>query len=243
MSDSENFLGRWSRRKREVANADKDANPARDREPAPDGESASESAPAAKTPQPQSPRPDKVEAAFDPTSLPSIESITAETDIRAFFAPGVPAELTRAALRRAWSADPQIRDFIGLEDYAWDFNAPESIPGFGPLEMTDELRREVARIVGDLVPETEPVQEADAQTPAQATQPAEPSEQNQSDQPPVQDDAAPTPVESTATTEESGTREPSLASPQDHIAMQQDISRRENLQPLSKRPHGRAIPK
>ena len=37
-------------------------------------------------------------------------SITAATDIRAFLAPGVPAELTRAALRRAWTADPAIRD-------------------------------------------------------------------------------------------------------------------------------------
>jgi hypothetical protein len=35
--------------------------------------------------------------------LPSIESIVAESDVRAFLAPGVPPELTRAALRRAWS--------------------------------------------------------------------------------------------------------------------------------------------
>ena len=75
-------------------------------------------------------------------------SITAATDIRAFLAPGVPAELTRAALRRAWSADPKIRDFVGLADYDWDYHAPGSMAGFGPLEMTDELRRQVARIVG-----------------------------------------------------------------------------------------------
>jgi hypothetical protein len=85
---------------------------------------------------------------FDPLSLPSIESITADTDIRCFLAPGVPLELTRAALRRAWATDPKIRDFVGLADYDWDFNAPGSMAGFGSLEMTDELRRMAIQVVG-----------------------------------------------------------------------------------------------
>ncbi len=86
--------------------------------------------------------------ALDIAKLPPIESITAASDIRAFLAPGVPAELTRAALRRAWAADPTIRDFVGLSENAWDFNAPDSIPGFGPLEMTEELRRRIVQVVG-----------------------------------------------------------------------------------------------
>jgi Protein of unknown function (DUF3306) len=45
---------------------------------------------------------ESAEPAFDVTKLPPIESITADSDIRAFLAPGVPPELTRAALRRAW---------------------------------------------------------------------------------------------------------------------------------------------
>jgi Protein of unknown function (DUF3306) len=90
------------------------------------------------------------DSTFDPTSVPPIESIAADTDIRAFLAPGVPAELARDALRRAWAADPKIRDFVGLADYDWDFNAPSSLPGFGSLEMTDELRQIAARIVGPL---------------------------------------------------------------------------------------------
>jgi hypothetical protein len=88
------------------------------------------------------------EPLVDLAKLPPIESITAETDIRAFLAPGVPPELARAALRRVWSADPAIRDFIGPAENAWDFNAPESMAGFGPLPMTDELRRQIARMVG-----------------------------------------------------------------------------------------------
>jgi hypothetical protein len=88
------------------------------------------------------------DSTFDPASVPSVESITADTDIRAFLAPGVPAELARDALRRAWAADPKIRDFVGLADYDWDFNAPGSLPGFGSLEMTDELRQIAARVFG-----------------------------------------------------------------------------------------------
>src|SRR5215207_2247617 len=68
--------------------------------------------------------------AFDPSSLPSLESIGADSDIRAFLAPAVPAELSRAALRRAWAADPAIREFVGLAENAWDFNVPGALHGF-----------------------------------------------------------------------------------------------------------------
>jgi len=118
--------------------------------------------------------PDKVEPAFDLARLPPIESITAETDIRAFLAAGVPPDLTRAALRRAWAADPTIRDFIGLSENAWDFNTPGAIPGFGPLEMTDELRRQVMRMVGrNLEPEAPDRPEPTVGTGKPATIPTE----------------------------------------------------------------------
>jgi hypothetical protein len=77
------------------------------------------------------------EAPFDPASLPSIESIAADTDIIAFLGAGVPAELTSAALRKAWTSDPAIRDFIGIAENQWDFNDPNAIPGFGPLVSTE----------------------------------------------------------------------------------------------------------
>lgn len=108
---------------------------------------------------------DSVDRPFDPLSVPRIESITADTDIRGFLAPGVPPELTRGALRRAWAADPKIRDFVGLADYDWDFNTPGSMAGFGLLEVTDDLRRVAAQIVGrapspgepDLMAQAQPV--------------------------------------------------------------------------------------
>jgi len=74
---------------------------------------------------------------FDPTSLPSIDSITADTDVVAFLKSGVPTALTRAALRRAWTSDPAIRDFIGIADNQWDFNDPNGISGFGRLDAAE----------------------------------------------------------------------------------------------------------
>jgi hypothetical protein len=158
MSEAGNFIARWSRRKRQ---ATQDAQPTQPAPvPPPDADAGGAGAKSdAHTSVTASASPggpaESLELPFDVASLPPIESITAESDIRAFLAPGVPPELTRAALRRVWTADPAIRDFVGLAENAWDFNAPDSISGFGPLEMTDELRRQVARIVGGGLPSDE----------------------------------------------------------------------------------------
>jgi hypothetical protein len=48
-----------------------------------------------------------------PAILPPIEAIDAHTDVTVFLRSGVPDELRRAALRRAWTVDPAIRDFRG----------------------------------------------------------------------------------------------------------------------------------
>jgi hypothetical protein len=131
MSDPESFLLRWSRRKRAAA---RESDAASSRRARPDDGDIPETGGL----EPAAPP-------FDPAALPPIDSITAETNIRAFLAPGAPPALTRAALRRVWTADPKIRNFVGLADYAWDFNAPGSMAGFGPLEAAEALRREVAR--------------------------------------------------------------------------------------------------
>ena len=78
------------------------------------------------------------------TNLPPIGSIGAGSDIRPFLPPGVPAHLTRAALRRAWSTDPAIRDFIGLSENSWDFNVQDGVPGFGSLTP-----QRLARMTGE----------------------------------------------------------------------------------------------
>jgi len=138
MSDDEGFLHRWSRRKR-AAVADAEVPAVEPGAPPPEA--------AAPTPDARASKPDVPASKPDLASLPSLDMITAQTDIRGFLAPGVPAELTRAALRRAWAADPQIRDFIGIAENQWDFTAPDGLYGFGQLGV-EEARRLAAAIIG-----------------------------------------------------------------------------------------------
>jgi hypothetical protein len=151
MSEPETFLARWSRRKAAAAESLEscEAPACAAYEEAVEGRDPAEGTGGSRADDVASARgADAVSPLFDLASLPPIESIAADTDIRAFLAPGVPPELARAALRRAWAADPKIRDFVGLADYDWDFNVPGSMAGFGPLEMTQELREIAARIIG-----------------------------------------------------------------------------------------------
>jgi hypothetical protein len=142
MSD-DNFVSRWSRLKRESAQ----------RRKVPSGSEASDAQSSVTRDErgteasieTRKPEPD-----FDPASLPPIESIVAGSDIRAFLQKGVPADLTKAALRRAWASDPAIRDFIGLAENQWDFTDPTAIPGFGALQATDNVGQLVAQAMGKL---------------------------------------------------------------------------------------------
>ncbi|WP_407113045.1 DUF3306 domain-containing protein [Bradyrhizobium sp. LMG 9283] len=143
MSEEE-FLARWSRRKRESR-----AEPTK---------------PAAAQPTPPSEAKDD-ESEFDLSSLPSIDEINAATDITAFLSKGIPRELSRAALRRAWATDPAIRDFVGLAENAWDFNDPTATPGFGPLDCSsEELAALVDRILGGVGEVAQSLPEASIET-------------------------------------------------------------------------------
>lgn len=154
MNEPENFLSRWSRRKREAEDSS-DATPPTDvaaADAAPDGVApASADAPAATV---------TGEPGFDLASLPSLESIGADTDLSLFMKPGVPGALRHAALRRAWTSDPAIRDFRGLQENDWDFNAPDGIPGFGSFNSDVEIRELAARLFGTQDEPTEPVPQA-----------------------------------------------------------------------------------
>jgi Protein of unknown function (DUF3306) len=134
----QDFLQRWSRRKLGITDPDDGV----DVPPPPSQAGEAELAQPAEAPA-------EPPAIVDPKNLPPIESIDATTDIRAFLAPGVPAELTRAALRRAWTSDPAIRDFVGIAENQWDFTNPDSVPGFGALELSEEIHRMVARLFGE----------------------------------------------------------------------------------------------
>ncbi|MDO8877835.1 MAG: DUF3306 domain-containing protein [Pseudolabrys sp.] len=163
MSEPENFLTRWSRRK---LDAEEQAAPAAaeiaPQEPAEDAEGAAgvESRSVPDSTAVQAP-------AFDPASLPSLDSIGAETDISAFLKAGVPGDLRLAALRRAWVADPAIRDFKGLAENDWDFTIPNETMGFGEIDPGLDMKKMLADVFGD-TPRVEP---AAAELPPATEQP------------------------------------------------------------------------
>jgi hypothetical protein len=145
MSGLESFLSRWSRRKAESAEHS-GVSPGGGPTPCaaeakPDEREASLAAPTEMSEPP-------AVRAFDPESLPSIASVAAGADIRPFLQSGVPAELTRAALRLAWATDPAVRDFVGIAEAQWDFNDPTAMPGFGPLRVADDAASLAAQMLG-----------------------------------------------------------------------------------------------
>jgi hypothetical protein len=218
MSDDENFLSRWARRKREVADSER----AESETPALD--SAAPSPPADAAPA----APASQEPEFDLSKLPSLESITAATDVSAFMQAGVPAALRHAALRRAWVADPAIRDFVGLAENAWDFTDPNAMAGFGALDPGVDVKKLVAEIFRDA---TEPPAEQSAA--AETATPETPEES------PAQAarDPAPDPVE------------PQLVQRDNDVAMQQEGDEQRESDKQSPEPvrlarkHGGALPR
>lgn len=155
MSDQGNFLTRWSRRKLEPAERKAADEPrAADAEPA--AGAGEKTAPPSEAPE------------FDISTLPSLDSIGANSDIRVFLQAGVPSALRHAALRRAWLADPAIRDFVGLNENFWEGVGMDNVPGFGALDLGVDVKKLVAKVFGD----AEPTPRADDSAPAQANVPA-----------------------------------------------------------------------
>jgi len=144
VSEREPFLTRWSRRKRDAANPALTGDAASREAPAPAGQ---EDTPTAA--KPPAARASDAIPTVDLSKLPAIDSIAASTDIRPFLAPGVPAELRRAALRRAWQVDPAIRDYVGLAENQWDFTQPDGVPGFGLLHDSQQVQELVAQVMGE----------------------------------------------------------------------------------------------
>lgn len=154
--NDEDFLARWSRRKRAAEEPSEAAAPPS----LPDVQKVKDASAVKAEAEPAED--------LDLSTLPSLDSITAATDVTAFLRKGVPLTLTREALRRAWLADPAIRDFVGLAENGWDFNDPGVMPGFGPLDHTPEQVRDlVARIVDDTRPRAEGDVEDIAASPSQ----------------------------------------------------------------------------
>jgi hypothetical protein len=232
MSEEE-FLSRWSRRKSEATEA---ALPSKS--PA---EVAAAPQPVEAPPAPEqrfagAAKPAQEEE-FDVSSLPSIDAITGATDITAFLRKGVPLELTRAALRRAWVTDPTIRDFVGLAENAWDFNDPNAMPGFGALDQTPEqVRQLVATIMGEVRREMDSVKPAAADNCSEQKPPVEANS--------ASDEQSAVPLAQILTTAPSGAnvtrreREPPSTQRRDEVPNDRGESPRSR-----RRTHGGALPR
>jgi hypothetical protein len=137
--DDKGFLARWSQRKQEAKQPEREA-------PVADTEVAAE--PAAEVESPEE---------FDLSSLPSLDELTAQTDITAFLRKGVPEHLRNAALRKSWALDPAIRNYVNPAlDYAYDWNTPGGVPGNSELGAGIDIARMVSQIMGTSETPAEP---------------------------------------------------------------------------------------
>jgi hypothetical protein len=139
---SDGILSRWARRKQAVRAAERAETPP---VPAPVPEAVPETAEAA-------------DALADAIArLPKIEDLTAQTDLSPFLRAGIPSALRNAALRRMWSVDPGIRDFVSeAREYAYDWNTPGGVPGLGPMLPTDDIAAMVERVLHGHAPVAKP---------------------------------------------------------------------------------------
>jgi hypothetical protein len=130
-ADNKNFLARWSQRKHEAKQPDRDA---------PTANSDAPSGPVAES---------EVVQEFDLSSLPKLEDMTATTDITGFLRKGVPEHLRNAALRKSWALDPAIRNYVNPAlDYAYDWNTPGGVPGSSEIGSGMDVARLVSQIMG-----------------------------------------------------------------------------------------------
>ena len=256
MTDRENFLERWSRRKSEAERQTADDVGDKDATQAPDEKAGDKAQPTAgqelaNVAHPPSTASDKTSTApdskpkFDIASLPSLDSITAATDVRAFLSPGVPVELTRAALRRAWAADPAIRDFKGLAEYDWDFTDPNAMAGFGNLPADFDVRKVVAQLFSEPNKTAEPGPAEPQPTIASSAQQPDPSAKIVS-----VPDAEPAETDAEAVAETSGSDAAApVETEADHVvhrnsnaALHNSIPSPEEDETKIRRPHGGALP-
>jgi Protein of unknown function (DUF3306) len=165
-SETEHFLARWSRLKREGG----DAEPS----PAPDSSSAAPAPSAgARKPadagSPDGPLPE----------LPPIDQLTSESDFRPFMDPRVPDALRRLALKKLY-ADPHFNVQDMLDDFAEDYTLLEALPAgmAGKLaharrtllgrDETDRIEAEERQAEAQAVAEDVPPPEESATTPPDA---------------------------------------------------------------------------
>jgi hypothetical protein len=139
------FLGRWSRRKRAVAD-----------EPDPAGAAAPEVGPKVVADPVDDPEETDAEILSE-LGLPDPDTMKTGDDFSAFMARAVPRRLRERALRRLWVSDPVLANLDGLVDYAGDYTDAATV--FADIKTGYKIGRgfleEVNKIAGKPEPETE----------------------------------------------------------------------------------------
>jgi hypothetical protein len=233
MTEPEDFLTRWSRRKRkdaEDAAAESVAAEASTEALSPD---VAKEAAVAKRDGEGEPA---TEPLFDISKLPAVESITAETDIRPFLAKGVPAALTQAALRQLWIADPKIRNFIEIAENQWDFNNGV-IPGFDS-SLPENAQELVAQIFAKTKEVVERAGELEADEEVPSASAATSSVSREPRQPGIPEELGSETGDAAAgTNEEQGVKSANSESAAQHADSAEELP----INPLPRR-HGSALP-
>ncbi|MBR1268158.1 DUF3306 domain-containing protein [Bradyrhizobium sp. AUGA SZCCT0222] len=223
--DDKGFLARWSQRKQEAKQPEREA-------PVADAEIAAAPATEAEAEAEKEAAPE-----FDLSSLPSLEELTSETDITGFLRKGVPEHLRNAALRKSWALDPAIRNYVNPAlEYAYDWNTPGGVPGNSELGAGIDIARMVTQIMGSGEAPAEPP--VAAEVPAEIVNAPESSGQPKPDLPeqPLRLSGQPAPTEPNPASDDAGARlEPaqeSVSMASDSVAPQQPVRRHGSAKPV-----------
>ena len=112
MANEDDFLSRWSRRKRRVAK--EQAEPQSEAEP-----------PKITEPEPEPETEEEEAELLARLNLPVPEGLKEGDDFSGFMQAGVPEFLRKRALRVLWRSNPVLANLDGLNDYDEDFTSPE----------------------------------------------------------------------------------------------------------------------
>ena len=150
-AEAGDFLARWSQRKLEARRENMPATDGDGETPHPAGEPGISAEPA--------------EPARELTDadMPSLDSLSEDSDYTPFLSPGVSDGLRRLALRKLFS-QPSFNITDGLNDYDEDFKQFAGLGNIVTHEMKRLLRREQAAAEGQ-GPAAEAVPEPDVQLP------------------------------------------------------------------------------
>jgi hypothetical protein len=168
-SDDEGFVSRWSQLKQRAREEDS----SRVVEPEPQPALPVPAEPSAETAK--APDEDQGKKPFDLAELPSIESLTKDSDYAPFMRAEVPEDLRQKALRKLWASDPVLSAPEVLDMHNLDYNNVPTFPegiktlyrvGQGMLDSLEAEEAEKkaaaaksrpeAQIAAEASPESEP---------------------------------------------------------------------------------------